>query len=199
MYEWRKMTQEERRVVLLARKLNKKPWHSPPHMDIKERLFYMISAACYEHKHIIGQSVERMLHIQKGLVRICEDMESGLSAWCVLPNHYHMLVETEDVSGLLKCLGKMHGRTSRQWNMEDNCAGRRIWCGYFERVIRGERHFWASVNYIHNNPVKHGYAKKWTDWEYSSARQYLETVGREKALEVWKAYPVLDYGEGWDV
>jgi putative transposase len=199
MYEWRKMTQGERRVILLARKLNKKPWHSPPHIDIDARVFYIVSAACYEHRHVIGQSIKRMLHIQKALIQICEDMKIGLSAWCVLPNHYHMLVETEDISGLLKCLGKMHGWTARQWNIEDNCAGRKIWCGCAERAIRSDRHFWVSVNYIHNNPVKHGYTRKWKDWEYSSARQYLKTMGREKALEVWKEYPVLEYGAVWDV
>ena len=33
-------------------------------------------------------------------------------AWCVLPNHYHALVETVDVKGLLRELGSLHGRTA---------------------------------------------------------------------------------------
>lgn len=40
-------------------------------------------------------------------------------AWCVLPNHYHALVETEDVLELLRDIGKMHGRSSFDWNGED--------------------------------------------------------------------------------
>jgi putative transposase len=54
------------------------------------------------------------------------------------------------------------------------------------------------VNYIHHNPVKHGYAEKWEDWPFSSASGFLEEVGREQAVEFWKRYPVLDYGRGWD-
>jgi putative transposase len=46
--------------------------------------------------------------------------------------------------------------------------------------------------------VHHGYVKKWEDWPFSSARDYLQAVGRQKALETWYNYPVLDYGKGWD-
>jgi putative transposase len=33
---------------------------------------------------------------------------------------------------------------------------------------------------------------------FSSAQQFLESVGREEAERVWREYPVLDYGRGWD-
>jgi putative transposase len=68
-----------------------------------------------------------------------------------------------------------------------------------EREIKSERHFLASLNYVHNNPVKHGYVKKWQDWPYSSARGYLATVGDDEAIRIWHEYPVLDYGKDWDV
>ncbi len=65
--------------------------------------------------------------------------------------------------------------------------------------MRSERHFWATVNYVHNNPIKHGYVDGWQDWPFSNAAQYLDQVGREKAEEIWREYPVLDYGKDWDV
>jgi putative transposase len=64
--------------------------------------------------------------------------------------------------------------------------------------MRSERHYFATLNYIHNNPVKHGYVQKWQDWPFSSAREYLEKVGFEMASTIWKEYPVLDFGKGWD-
>jgi putative transposase len=67
-----------------------------------------------------------------------------------------------------------------------------------ERAMRSERHFWATVNYVHHNPVYHGYARLWTDWPWSSARDYLREVGREEAERIWCDYPVRDYGKGWD-
>ena len=55
------------------------------------------------------------------------------------------------------------------------------------------------MNYIHHNPVKHGYVKQWSDWPFSSANDFLEEVGRDHAIELWQQYPILDYGKDWDV
>lgn len=56
----------------------------------------------------------------------------------------------------------------------------------------------ATLNYVHHNAVHHGYVARWTDWPWSSAFDYLQTVGREEARRVWKAYPIRRYGSGWD-
>lgn len=48
-----------------------------------------------------------------------------------------------------------------------------------------------TLNYIHYNPVKH-------KWAESSVHWYLEHHGREWLRDVWRTYPVRDYGQGWD-
>ena len=118
--------------------------------------------------------------------------------WCVLPNHYHVLIETTDLLLTLRALGKLHGRTSFQWNREENTRGRKVWYRCIERTMRNERHRWATLNYVHNNAVHHGYVQRWQDWPFGSAVEYLEQIGEEKAREIWRRYPVLDYGKGWD-
>ena len=65
--------------------------------------------------------------------------------------------------------------------------------------MRSERHYFTTLNYIHNNPVKHGYVDKWGDWAYSSFHWYLENKGRDWLIELWREYPVLNYGDKWDV
>lgn len=119
-------------------------------------------------------------------------------AWCVLPNHYHALVETENLRGLLGELGRFHGRTAFEWNGEEMLRGRQVFCRAADRMIRSERHFWATMNYIHNNAVHHRYVKIWTEWPWSSAAAYLESVGRDEAEKVWRKYPVKGYGAKWD-
>ncbi len=59
--------------------------------------------------------------------------------------------------------------------------------------------YWATLNYVHHNPVHHGYVKHWQDWPWSSVRESLEEVGHEKAKEIWLRYPILDYGKKWDI
>ena len=72
------------------------------------------------------------------------------------------------------------------------------WCGAAERYMRNDAHFWATLNYVHNNPVLHGYAGRWQDWPFSSAPEYLAEMGRTFAEKTWREYPILDYGKGWD-
>ena len=100
---------------------------------------------------------------------------------------------------LRKELGRFHGRSSYYWNQQDQKKGRKVWFNSFERPMRSERHVWASLNYIHHNPVHHGYANRWQEWPWSSASDFLDRVGRERAAEIWKAYPLLEYGKDWDV
>lgn len=121
-----------------------------------------------------------------------------VAAWVVLPNHYHALVVTGDVLQLLHALGRLHGRTSHDWNGEENARGRQVWCNAAETVIKSEGHYFATLNYVHHNSVKHRYASRWTDWPWSSAGDFLHAVPREEAERIWKAYPIGDYGAGWD-
>ena len=122
----------------------------------------------------------------------------GVFAWVVLPNHYHALLHTADVSVLLKAVGHLHGRISFRWNGEESCRGRQVWHRAVETAIKSERHFWASMNYVLHNAVRHGYADRWQDWPYSNAAQYLAEVGRAEAERRWREYPLLNYGKDWD-
>lgn len=197
MYNWRKLTDKQQTDLLDWRCRMRYPWHSPPHR-LSDIPVYHLTAACYEHRAIIGATEERLIGFADSLVACIAGETTEVYAWCVLPNHYHLLVHSENILALLKKLGPFHGRTSHAWNGEDDTRGRQVWCKAAERGMRSERHRWATVNYIHNNPVHHGYVRRWQDWPFSSATEYLNTVGRAEAERIWKEYPVLDYGKGWD-
>jgi putative transposase len=199
MYDWRKMSQDERAKVLKERKARKIPWHSPPHRQYAENIRFIVTAACYEHKQIIGKAPERMAECETELINICGEFGVELFAWCLLPNHYHLLIQTDKISAFQTRLGKFHGSSSYRWNGEDKARGRTVWYRSFERPMKSERHYWASLNYIHHNAVKHGYVTHWQDWPFSSAIAYLEKVGKEKAIEIWREYPIRDYGKDWDI
>ena len=198
MYRWRKMTDEQRRETLVERRWHDRPWHSVPHRTDETRTIYLITAACFEHAAVIGRSPERMAKFESDLVQLFDERCLQTFAWTVLPNHYHALVQTQNIGDLLKALGRLHGRNSFDWNGQDDARGRQVWCNAAETVMKSESHFCASVNYVLHNAVKHGYVDKWQDWPFCNAKEYLDSVGREKALERWKSYPINDYGNSWD-
>ena len=92
-----------------------------------------------------------------------------LLAWCVMPNHVHVLIETREgwpLSGILhgwksftaKTINLHLGRTGAVW-MRD----------YFDRYIRDDQHLVATIAYINGNPVKAGLVQNEWEWQHSSA------------------------------
>lgn len=197
MYRWRKLSEDDQAALLHHRQQLQRPWHSPPHFVEGPARFHL-TAACYEHADIIGSSPDRMTAFSNDLLTTLTKAGVNTHAWCLLPNHYHLLVQVPDLKAVIAALGRLHGRSSYSWNGEDGWRGRKVWCAPADRAIRNDAHFWATLNYIHKNPVKHGYVKHWQDWPFSSAADYLTSVGRDEAVRVWKASPILDYGSGWD-
>ncbi len=198
MYDWRKMTPRQQAEILDLRRQNQSPWHSPPHYTEEGFHFYHLTGACYEHRPIIGATPERMARFEIDLRNTLNLFQNKIAAWCILPNHWHALIQTSALKETIKELGKMHGRTSFRWNREEDCRGRTCWHRCSDRRIRSDAHRFAAQNYIHHNPVKHGYVKKWTEWPFSSAKEQLEKIGNEAMRAQWEKYPVLKMGEGWD-
>lgn len=199
MYYWRSLSEKQREEIRDYRRIQHLPKHSPPHFDFDGPARYLITASCYEHRHIPGASPLRMSECERGVLDACEKFALSMYAWCILPNHYHVLMKTAQIAELRKELGLFHGRSSYKWNGEDGTRGRQVWHNCFERKMRSERHFYASLNYVLNNAVHHGYVERWQDWPWSNAAEYLERTGLDRALEIWRKYPVLDYGKKWDI
>jgi putative transposase len=193
MYNWRQMTDVERVKALTVRKCQGHPWHRPPHFDVDGVHSYLLTAACWNHEMIIGQSPDRMAEFESDLIETTDPI-----AWCILPNHYHLVLQTRDLRKTVRDLGKIHGRSSFSWNGEDQARGRSVWHSCADRRIRNESHLWATINYVHHNPVRHGYCDRWQEWPYSSASSFLESEGRSRALEIWNRYPPNKFGDGWD-
>lgn len=196
MYRYRRMTREQRQACVDHRRDRGFPWHSPPHPEAPGE-YRIVTATCFEHAHLLDTS-DRLQWFENELLTTLKECGTPCAAWCVLPNHYHLLVGIVSMSSFSRELGRLHGRTSRALNLRDNTAGRRVWFRCQDRCMRSERHFYASLNYIHHNPVKHGYVERWQDWPFSSADWYLAMKGRDWLVDVWRNYPVRDYGAKWD-
>ncbi len=135
--------------------------------------------------------------------RLCEGLTDAgvvLHAWVVLPNHYHVLIEVSRFETLAPVFKRLHGGTSFEWNRAEGTPGRRVWYRYHDRKIRSEAHFMQALNYIHVNPIKHGYARQAAAWPWSSLAAYRDLEGAEWLADQWRLFrPDEDFGAGWDV
>ena len=196
-YEYRKLTPQEKDEILNLRRERGYPLHGPPH-PFRETGFYLISAANFEHLPIMSTPVRRT-DFESLLLDHMKQVNAGVLAWVVLPNHYHLLVEVEMLDQISQGLRHLHGTSARAWNMEDAQTGkRRVWYKFSDRMIRNEGHLYKTINYIHVNPVKHGYVTDVYDWPWSSLWMYFDQQGKSWLQDIWKKYPPGGMGEGWD-
>jgi putative transposase len=102
-------------------------------------------------------------------------------AWVVLPEHMHAIWELPDndcdfsmrwsliKSGFSRQISKTEPiGMSRMTKGERGIWQRRFW----EHEIRDEQDLLAHINYIHNNPVKHGHAQSAAEWPYTSFNRH---------------------------
>ena len=197
-YDYRKLTPKERKEIVNYRREHGYPLHAPPHI-FRDAGAYLISSANFEHKSIMKSS-ERRTEFETRLLNILRAIADDLIAWVVLPNHYHFLAYVQSLNHISAGLKHLHGSTSREWNLEDNLTGkRRVWYKFADTYIKNDTHLHIAFNYIHYNPVKHGYVSDPYDWPWSSLFIYDEDKGRDWLQEQWKTYtPPVDFGSGWD-
>lgn len=106
-----------------------------------------------------------------------------IDAWAVLPDHMHCVwtlpPEDDDFSNRWKSIKirfvQKLPRTERRSKVRVAKGERGIWQRRFwEHVIRDETDYARHVDYVHWNPVKHGYVQRVIDWPYSSFHRYLQ-------------------------
>ena len=196
-YEYRSLTSQERDETVNQRRQCGYPLHGPPH-PYREAGSYLITAANYQHHPVIALP-ERRSDFEYKLLSILESVKAEIIGWVVLPNHYHALVQVESFEMVSLALKSLHGSTSRAWNQVDGLVGKRqVWYRYSDRMIRDENHFFRTLNYIHYNPVKHGYVGDVYAWVWSSIWMYLDNCGRDWLRENWIKYPPGEMGGDWD-
>ena len=96
-----------------------------------------------------------------------------LTAWCVMPNHVHVLIEpSAPLSKIVQSWKSFTGRWAMAHNaeLELGIPGKGLWMrDYWDRYIRDQEHLNAVVAYIHNNPVAARLCRSPEQWPWSSA------------------------------
>jgi len=92
-----------------------------------------------------------------------------LGAWCVMPNHVHVLAVMKSGYGLDRIVHSWKSYTAKEANRV-LCRVGRFWAPeYFDRFMRDDEHLARTAAYIEGNPVKAGLCESVGDWQFSSA------------------------------
>ena len=102
----------------------------------------------------------------------CGKAGTQILAYCLMPNHVHLILVPSDADGLRAALGETHRRYARHVNSREDWRGH-LWQERFRSFPMEESHLLACARYVELNPVRAGLAEKPEAWPWSSTRAHL--------------------------
>jgi putative transposase len=111
----------------------------------------------------------------------------GVWAYCLMPNHVHLILVPVRDDSLGRAIGEAHRRYSAFINGRAGWSGH-LFQGRYASVAMGEHHLLAAVRYVSLNPVRAGLVGQAADWTWSSVNAHLR--GEDDGLVMVR--PVLD-------
>ncbi|TQF39246.1 transposase [Bradyrhizobium sp. UNPF46] len=93
-------------------------------------------------------------------------------AWCLMPNHVHLILVPSDADGLRRALAPVHRRYAGIIHARRKRTGH-FWQGRFGCVPMDEAYLAAALRYVSLNPVRARLVERARDWRWSSVRAHV--------------------------
>lgn len=103
----------------------------------------------------------------------CEKHGVEIWAYCLMPNHIHLIAVPSEKNTLRLAIGEAHRRYTRRINFNKGWRGH-LWQDRFSSFVMDETHLIACFRYIENNPVRAKLVKHPEQWIWSSASAHIK-------------------------
>ena len=122
----------------------------------------------------------------------CDHCAVAVWAYCLMPNHVHLIVVPELEDGLRRAIGEAHRRYTRRINFRKRWRGH-LWQGRFASFVMDEPYLLACACYVERNPVRARLCRRPVDYRWSSALAHMR--GADDGLV--RVKPLLDLVPNW--
>ena len=104
---------------------------------------------------------------------------ADILAYCLMPNHVHLVVVPHRIDSLATLVRRTHARYARRVNQVYDWQGH-LWQERFHSFVMDEEHLLAAARYVELNPVRAGLCRRADEWPWSSVHFHLH--GRDDRL-----------------
>ena len=137
--------------------------------------FYHVTTRGDRRENIYENDSDREIFLSV-LVSVCETFNWVCHAYCLMDNHYHLLIETPDAN-LSKGMRQLNGIYTQKFNRSHNRVGHVFQGRYKAILVEKDSYLLELARYIVLNPVRVGMVRSAKDWSWSS---YRATAGQTK-------------------
>lgn len=150
------------------------------------------------HYHVTARGNERkeVFKSQRDRERFLEYLESAVKrygavihAFCLMSNHYHLLLETS-TGNLSQIMQHINGAYTNYFNAKRKRSGHLFQGRYKAILIEADEYATELTRYIHLNPVRAGMVERPEEYPWSS---YCDYIGERKSHEWLKTGLILGY------
>ena len=147
--------------------------------------WYFITCVTYKRAPLLVTNIDLL---KRAIARTKDRLPFILHSWVAMPDHFHAIIDSgsSDISAIMKSIKLSFGASLRS---QSGHASGRVWQHRFwDHILRDDDDLNHHTDYIHFNPVKHGFVTSPFDWPHSSIHRFLE-----------RGNYTLDWGKRGDV
>ena len=113
-----------------------------------------------------------------------------LMSYCVMPNHWHLVLYPKKDGDLVKFMGWLSNTHTRRWHMEKHTIGEgHLYQGRYKSFIcQNDNHFITLVRYVEQNALKAHLVEKAENWKWSSV--WRREYGNNEQKKILSAWPI---------
>ncbi len=135
---------------------------------------YHVTARGNERQAIYRDDGDRRTFLET-LERVLSRFRWRCLAYCLMGNHYHLLIETPQPN-LARGMRQLNGVYAQRFNRRHGRVGHLLQGRYGAVLVERGSHLLAAARYVVRNPVRAGLRRHPADWRWSS---YRATLGLE--------------------
>ena len=151
-----------------------------PRSYIKTSFFHVITQGI--NKSYIFEKAEDIKYYIKIMYHLTKEQKIKIIGYCIMNNHAHMLIETEEIEELSKYMQRLNTKYGKYYNKKYNRVGYVFRDRYRAEGIYTEEYLYNCLKYIYNNPVKAGICKKAEDYPYSNYKRIDKELNENYAF-----------------
>jgi putative transposase len=149
--------------------------------------------------HVLNRANARLPLFQKDgdyqafervLAAACEQVSMRVLAYCVMPNHWHLVLWPETDGSLSRFVGWLTLTHTQRWHAHYHNVGTgHLYQGRFKSFpVQADEHFLTVCRYVERNALRAGLVDRADNWRWCSL--WHRRTGTELGREVLRPWPV---------